>query len=180
MKPTSSALCAALACASSLLFLGPAGAQDGTSSQLDQLSSFVGDGTCSGNLLIKPGHPTTGKVHGEKVLGDRWIVVHYDENATAANSSPYHVAQYFRYDATAKHFADVVLDSTGASYATGTSSGWQGNVITFENTVWMQGKHYILRDAFARRSANLFSHTGYQRDQSGKWVKTDEEICRRM
>lgn len=180
MKPTPSTLCAALACASSLLFLGPAGAQDGMSSQLDQLSSFVGDGTCSGNLLVKPGHQTSAKVHGEKTLGDHWIVVHYDEDATAANSSPYHAAQYFRYDTTAGHFVDVLLDSSGGSYATGTSSGWQGNVITFENTVWAQGKHYIFRDAFARRGTNLFSHTGYQRDQNGKWVKTDEEMCKKM
>jgi hypothetical protein len=180
MKPTSSTLCAAIACASSLLCLGPAAAQDAMSSPLDQLNGFVGDLTCTGNLLVKPGHSTTAKAHGEKALGGRWILVRYDEDATPANKRPYHLAQYFRYDAKARHFIDVVLDNSGGNYATGTSSGWQGNVITFENTVWADGNRYVLRDAFTRHNGDLFSHAGYQRDHSGKWVKTDEESCKRM
>lgn len=180
MKPTASTLCAAIACASSLLCLGPAGAQNTMSSPLDQLSDLVGDGTCTGNLLIKPGHSTTAKVHGEKVLGGRWIVIHYDEAATSANSKPYHVAQYFTYDAKAGHFTDVLLDNSGGNYATGSSSGWQGDVITFENDVLANGRHYVFRDAFTRHNTNLLAHTGYQRDQNGKWVKTDEEVCKKM
>ncbi|MGH8201099.1 MAG: hypothetical protein ACREVO_12200 [Steroidobacteraceae bacterium] len=180
MKPASSALYAAVACVSSVLYFGPTRAQEPMSSQLDQLNGFIGDVTCTGNFLAKPGHPTTAKAHGEKVLADHWIVVRYDEDATAANSRPYHVAQYFRYDAKAGHFMDVVLDSSGASYATGTSSGWHGDVITFENTGFANGSHYVFRDAFTRHNANLFSHAGYQRDQRGRWVKTDEETCKRM
>ena len=51
MKPTSATLYAAVGCISSLLCLGPAGAQDKLSSQLDQLSGFLGDGPCTSNLL---------------------------------------------------------------------------------------------------------------------------------
>ena len=180
MKPTSSTLHAAIACASSLLFLGPVGAQDNHSSQLDQLSGFLGDGACTGHLLMKPEHATTGKFHGEKALGDQWVVVRYDQDPSSSNSRSYHVDQYFRYDAKARHFVDVVLDSSGSSYASGTSSGWHGDVMTFENTVLTNGGHYLFRDAFMRRGALVVSHTGYQRDKSGKWVKTDEEICKRM
>ncbi|HEV2268734.1 MAG TPA: DUF1579 family protein [Steroidobacteraceae bacterium] len=180
MKPTSSALYAAVACAASLLSVGSAGAKDTMPSQLDQLSGFLGDGACTGNLLIKPGHRTTGKYHGEKVLGDHWIVVRYDEDATPSNSKPYHVAQYFSYDAKAGHFVDVVLDSSGASYATGTSSGWQGDVITFENSGLASAGHFVVRDVFTRQGTNVGSHTGYQRDETGKWVKTDHETCKRM
>ena len=179
MKPTPTALYAAIACASSLLYLGPAGAQDKISTQLEQLSAFIGDGTCTGNLLIKPGHPTTARYHSEKTLGDRWIMVRYDEEASASNSTPYHVAQYFSYDAKAGHFIDVVLDSSGGPFGAGTSSGWHGNVITFENTVMMGGSHYVFRDVFTLDGTKVGSHTGYQRDKSGKWVKTDHEVCKR-
>lgn len=180
MKPIS-ALYAAIACASSLLYLGPASAQDAMPSQLDQLSGFLGDGTCSGHLLAgKSPHSTSAKYYGEKTVGDRWIMIRYDEAATSSNSRPYHVAQYFSYDPDARHFIDVVLDNSGGSYGAGTSSGWQGNVITFENTVVTSGGRYIFRDVFTRRGAKVGSHAGYQRDKSGKWVKTDEETCKRM
>jgi len=181
MKPTSPTLFAAIACVSSLLYLGPAGAQDKMSSQLDQLSGFIGDGTCTGNFLMKQGHPTAAKYHSEKTLGDRWVMVRYDEETSSSNSRPYHVAQYFSYDAKAGHFVDFVLDNSGEGYGAGTSSGWQGDVITFENTVFGSGGgHDVFRDVFTRQGTQVVSHTGYQRDKSGKWVKTDHEICKRM
>ena len=179
MKPTPTTLYAAIACASSLLYLGPADAQNNMSAQLDKLSAFIGDGTCTGNLLMKPGHATTARYHSEKTLGGHWIVVRYDEEASPSNSTPYHVAQYFGYDAKAGHFIDVVLDSSGSPSGAGTSSGWHGNVITFENTVMMDGSHYVFRDVFTLDGTKVGSHTGYQRDKSGKWVKTDHEVCKR-
>lgn len=181
MKPTPSTLYAAIACASSLLCLGPVAAQDATPPQLDQLSGFLGDGTCSGNLLaVKSPHRTTGKFHGEKMLADHWVAIRYDEDATSSNSRPYHVAQYFSYDAKAGHFVDVLLDNSGEIYSTGTSSGWHGDAITFENTDFTSGSHPLFRDVFTRRGALVISHTGYERAKNGIWMKTDEEICRRM
>lgn len=181
MKPSSSALYAAIACASSLLYLGPASAQDAMPSQLDQLSGFLGDGTCSGHFLAaKSPRATSAKYHAEKILGDHWIAVRYDEETTSSNSSPYHVAQYFSYDAKAGHFIDVVLDNSGEGYGAGTSSGWHGDVITFENTGLVGGERYVFRDVFTRHGAKVGSHAGYQRDKSGKWIKVDEETCKRM
>lgn len=181
MKSTSSTLCAAIACASSLLYLGPASAQDKMSTQLDQLSAFIGDGTCTGNLLVpKSQHATSAKYHGEKAIGDHWIMVRYDEEASSSNSRPYHVAQYFSYDAKRGHFVDVIMDNSGESYGAGTSSGWQGDVITFENTVLSSGGgRFVFRDVFGLDGGKVGSHTGYQRDKSGKWVKTDHEVCKR-
>lgn len=180
MKPTSSALYAAIACTSSLLYLGQAGAQDKMPSQLDQLSGFLGHGTCTGNAFAaKSPHATSATYHSEKTLGDHWIVVRYDEAASSSNSNPYHVAQYFGYDAKAGRFVDVLLDSSGGSYAAGTSSGWQGGVITFENTDFTNGTHPLFRDVFAQRGGLVVSHTGYLREKNGKWIKTDHEICKR-
>lgn len=181
MKPNSSILYAAIACASSLLYLGQAGARDEMPPQLDQLSGFLGDGTCTGNFLAaKSPHATSGKYHSEKTLGDHWIVVRYEEGTTPSNSRPYQVAQYFGYDAKAGHFVDVLLDNSGGSYAAGTSSGWQGDVLTFENTDFTSGSHPLFRDVFTRRGELVISHTGYQRDKNGKWTKTDHETCKRM
>jgi len=181
MKLIPSTVCIALACAAPLLGPGQAFAQKMPASQLDQLSDFIGDATCTGNLLAaKPARTTSAKYHGEKTLGDHWLVVRYDEDATASNSKPYHVAQYFSYDTKAGHFIDVLLDNSGESYGAGTSSGWQGNAITFENTVLTGGGHYLFRDVFTRHSTNRISHTGYERDKSGRWTKTDQEMCQRM
>lgn len=181
MKPTSSTLYAALACASSLLYLGPAGAQNPMASQQDQLSGFLGDGTCTGNFLLgKAPRATSARYHAEQTLGDHWILVRYDEETTSSNSRPYHVAQYFKYDPKAKRFVDVVLDNAGESYGAGTSSGWQGDAITFENTDFASGSHPLFRDVFMRRGTMVVSHTGYMRDKNGKWIKTDHETCKRM
>ena len=178
MKPISFTLLALIACASSLLYVGPAGAQD--VQPMDQLSSFIGDGTCSGNFLAsRSPHATSAGYHGEKTLGGHWIVVRYREEATPSNSRPYHVAQYFGYDVKARRFVDVVLDNTGASYGAGTSNGWQRDVITFENTDFTSGHHSRFRDVFTRRGGLVVSHTGYAQDQHGKWVKTDHEMCKR-
>jgi hypothetical protein len=181
MKPTTATLYAAVACASSLLYLGPAGAQDPTSSQMDQLSGFIGDGTCTGNVLAaKTPHATRATLHGEKTLDGHWVVIRYDGQATSSDAKPYHVAQYLGYDAKAGHFVDVLLDNSGGSYAAGTSRGWRGDVLTFENTDFTSGSHPLFRDVFTRRGGLVISHTGYERDKNGKWIKTDHEICKRM
>jgi hypothetical protein len=180
MKLIPPTLCIAMACAAPLLGHGQAKAQNMAASQLDRLSVFIGDGTCTGNFLMKPGHSTVAKYHSEKTIGDHWIVVRYDEEASSSNSRPYHVAQYFSYDAKAGHFIDVVMDNSGESYAAGTSSGWQGDVITFENVNMANGGHDLFRDVFTRDGTRVGSHTGYGRDKNGKWVKTDHEVCKKL
>jgi hypothetical protein len=180
MRPIRLTFCLAIACAAPLLGQRLAVAQDTLPSQLAELSGFLGDGTCTGNMPMQPGHSSTGKFHGEKVLGDHWVVIRYDEDATASNSRPYHVTQYFSYDAKGGRFVDVLLDNSGETYSTGTSSGWQGDAITFENTDFTSGSHPLFRDVFTRRGTQVISHTGYARDKSGKWVKSDEEVCKRM
>ncbi|MGH8180698.1 MAG: hypothetical protein ACRETR_06940 [Steroidobacteraceae bacterium] len=179
MKLIPPTLCLALACAAPLLGPGQAAAQDMTASQLDQLSGFLGDGTCTGGPMVKSGLTTAGKYHSEKAIGDHWIMIRYDEETTSSNSKPYHVAQFFSYDAKAGHFVDVILDNSGQSYGAGTSSGWKGDAITFENTVLAKGSHDVFRDVFTRQGTKVMSHTGYARDKSGKWIKTDHEVCKR-
>ncbi len=151
-----------------------------SSSPMDELSKFVGEGTCTGDMLARgksPGYATTGKFHGEKTLDGQWVVIHYDENKTDANPKPFHVQQYFSYDAEKKIFVAVAFDNFSPQFSPATSSGWKGDTFTLEYTGIIDGKTVPLRDVFTR-SATETSHTGLMRDKKGEWVKTDKETCK--
>ncbi len=179
MKCIKPAIPAALVCASISLAVPHVLAQTTSApSRIDQFSSFLGDGTCTGNVMAmgkRPAHATAARLHGEKILGGNWVVIHYDEEQTAANPKPYHIAQYFGYDPVNKHFVAASFDNSGSSYGTGTSAGWKGDTITFDETSAMDGM--TLRDNFTRRSPKEVMHTGTIRDKTKKWVKTDQETC---
>ncbi|MEO7149275.1 MAG: DUF1579 family protein, partial [Rhodanobacteraceae bacterium] len=152
------------------------------SSQSNRLDDFVGSGTCSGNVMAMgkdSGHATTGKYSGEKVLGGNWVVIHYDEDQTSVNPKPFHVAQYFGYDAAKKRYVSVTFDNSGAGsgYSTGTSSGWKDDSLTLDNTASMGGRTVAGRDVFTKSDSGMSGHTGMMRDKNGKWAKTDEETC---
>jgi hypothetical protein len=181
MKRTPLAILAALICSTAPFASGQTSAKPASAaSPSAQLDRFVGTGTCTGNEMAmgkNPGHATVGKFHGKKTLDGHWVAIHYDEDQTAANAKPFSVVQYFGYDATKKHFVTVLFTNTGDSYSTGVSTGWKGNAITFDETVWMDGKPASFRDVFTDGDSGMSSHTGLMKDKSGKWVKTDEETC---
>ncbi len=151
-------------------------------SQTDPLDFPIGDWNCTGNLMAmgkKPGHATSGKAHSEKILDGNWIVIHYDEEQTSANARPYHVVQYIGYDRGKKQFVSVTVDNTGTSYSTGTSPGWKGNALTVDETDSNGGKAVVFRDTFTRNDSGELTHAGTMQDKDKKWVKTDEETCRK-
>ncbi len=146
---------------------------------MDQLAFFVVDGTCTGHDLAigkSPGHATAGKAHGEKTLDGHWVVIHYDAEQTAENPKPYHVVQFFGWDAAKKQYVTVTFDNSGSSYSTGTSSGWKGDTFTVDETP-MGGGSVTFRDVFTKNASGMSGHAGMMRDKDGKWVKTDEESC---
>lgn len=180
MKYRTPAVLISLALVSSAPLAQPASAQAQGTSPLEQLNVFLGDWTCTGRQMAmghSPAHATRGKVHGERALDGHWIVVSYEQLAGATSSNLYHVIQYFGYDPKVKSLVDVVIDNSGSSSATGRSSGWVGNGITFENVENTDGSPSPYRDVFTRLGAREVSHAGFMRDKSGTWVKTDEEIC---
>jgi hypothetical protein len=182
MKRTALALSTALVCASASLAIQQASAQTaGAPPPLDQLDAFVGDGICGGNTIAMgktPAHATTARYHGEKTLDGHWAVIHYDEDQTAANPKPFHIQQYFGYDADKKRFVAVAFDNSGASYSAGTSSGWKDGTFTLDNTATMDGKTISFRDVFTKSGSSMSSHTGLTKDKNGNWVKTDQETCK--
>jgi hypothetical protein len=177
MKRIPSSILVASVSAANVLIAGPTMAQDKPSTPMDRLNDFVGDGTCSGNVLAmdkKPGHATAGKYHGEKTLDGHWVVVHYEEDPTKANPKPFKVQQYFGYDSAKQRYVSVLLDNTDPGYATSTSPGWKEDSLTFEET--SDGKT-LFRDVFKSDKSNMIGHSGWMKDKDGKWVKTDEETC---
>lgn len=167
-------------CAATTLAGGLAFAQDKSTVASDPLGKFVGNGTCTGNVLATrghPGHASTGKYHGEKILDGRWVEIHYDEDQTVVNPKPFRIVQYFGYDATSKRYLTVSVDNMSGGYTTGTSAGWKAGSITFDESE--SGKPASSRDIFTSDDAGLSSHTGMMLDKNGKWIKTDEETCKR-
>ena len=181
MKRTTLAFTLSAVCLAVSSSIGQAIAEDLNSpSPMDQLGKFVGEGTCTGNLLAMGkslGHATNGRYHGEKTLDGHWVVIRYDEDKTDANPKPFHVQQYFGYDAEKKVFVAVAFDNMSPGYSPATSSGWKGDTFTLEYTASIDGKMVSLRDVFTSDAAKKI-HTGMMRDQRGEWVKTDEETCR--
>jgi hypothetical protein len=179
MKRSTRGILVTLACASAPLTVTPASAQETKApAQLDQLGAFIGDGTCTGNTMAmgkSPGHATTARFHGEKVLDGNWIFVRYDEDKTAANPKPYHVAQNLGFDPVKKQLVAASFDNSASSYSTGTSAGWKGDTITFDETM----DRVNFRDIFTRKGAKGLTHTGKMQDKNGKWVKTDDETCQK-
>ncbi|MBS0488249.1 MAG: DUF1579 family protein [Proteobacteria bacterium] len=172
-------LLASMICMSSALLAGQVAAQDQPTAGSDPLAKFIGSGTCTGNVLAmgkKPGHANAGKFRGEKTLDGHWVVIHYDEDQSTANPKPFHVAQYFSYDPEKKRYVTVSLYNSDSAYSIGTSAGWKGDSITFDEST--DGKPASFRDIFTTGKAGLSSHTGMERDKHGKWIKTDEESCK--
>lgn len=183
MKRTTSTLtacfCAAAAVAGGIAATGMAAAQDTAAAGSASLEKLLGSGTCSGKTLshdMKSYHPTTGRFTSEKTLDGHWVVIHYDEDQSAVVQKPYHVVQYVGYDAPMKRLVTVNMDNSGSSFSTGTSQGWKGDTITFDESV--NGKPAVFRDTFTQNGAHLSSHVGTMRDKSGRWIKTDEENCK--
>ena len=126
----------------------------------------------------KPGHATTAAGRIEKVLDGNWVVIHYDEAHTDANTHPYSVVQYIGYEDAGKRFVSVVFDVLeGSGYSRGVSAGWKGDSMTFDETT-SGGKEVSNRDTFTA-NGDVFTHTGTMLGKDGKWVKTDEETCRK-
>jgi hypothetical protein len=177
MKSTTLVILTALGCAATPFTVAVAAEKVDARHELDRLDVPLGDMTCTGQTMAtdkRPGYPTRAHLHVEKDLDGYWVAFHYDEEKTAENANPYHVVQYIGFDEKSKRFGSATMDSSGAGPTLGTSPGWEGNTMTVEEQV--PGGAY--RDAFSKTADGL-AHTGTMQGKDKKWVKTDEETCRK-
>lgn len=180
MKRIASPILIALICASAMGSAQVFSQESGSQAPADSLARFfTGSGTCTGRAVgkdMKSFHATTGKYTAERVLDGHWVAIRYDgKDTNAADSKPFHVVQYFGYDAKRKRYVAVGVYNSAGSYSIGTSAGWEGDSITFDENDG--GKSDTIRDTFTTGHDSFTGHTGMMRDKAGKWVKTDEETC---
>jgi hypothetical protein len=151
----------------------------GPPAELSQLSSFVGNWQCTGQLFpreSRKGHATEAAGHASKAVDGRWIQFSYEERKTAANPTPYHVTGYMGYDASKKQFVQTIVDNYG-TYGPSFSQGWKGDTMMFEGTSEANGKPILGRDYFVRKGQHAFVHFSEAQAADGKWLKPDEETC---
>lgn len=149
--------------------------------ELSQVQYFDGTWGCSGTGFASPfgpEHKTAATVHGATTVGGMWVHLTYDEKKTAANPMPVHAAMYMGYDAAQKIFVLGCFDSFGG-YCTQTSKGWNGDTMAFEGTGNVGGQKPGVRDTFVKKGADEVVHTGEMQGEGGKWMKLDEETCRK-
>lgn len=149
--------------------------------ELKQYDFFVGTWHCSGKTFatpMGPEHATTATVRAHKAVGGRWVQLTYDENKTAANPVPYHAGVYLGYDSAKKIFVENCHDGFGG-YCMQTGSGWNGDVMVFEGMEQGMGEGGMARDTFTKKGTKELVHTGEMQGADKKWMKIDEETCRK-
>jgi hypothetical protein len=168
-----------------LLVFGAIGFAEAASSpapppEIDQLKIFEGTAKCTGNQSASdfgPAHATTGVARGRRDLGGFWITIRYDERKTKANPNPVHALYALGYDPSAKQFLSNGFDGFGGR-GTETSSGWEGDKLTFTGEYVVAGKKIGYRDTFTRKGEREIDHLGENQGADGKWVTLDQETCK--
>ncbi|MDP9191030.1 MAG: DUF1579 domain-containing protein [Acidobacteriota bacterium] len=145
-----------------------------------QLDPLAGKWQCKGIAYATPWfpeHPTTGEVSQNWILDGKWLAYTYAEKKTEQNPMPFTATGFFGYDPEVKMLVVGGVDSTGG-YSTGVSSGWVGDVLTFEGPWHIGGMTAKARDTFTKKGANEMTHMG-ELEYEGKWMKLGQETCTR-
>ena len=145
---------------------------------LRQLDPLAGKWQCKGIAYATPWfpeHPTMGEVSQEWILDGKWLAFTYAEKKTAENPMPFTATGFFGYDPEVKMLVVGGVDSTGG-YSTGASSGWVGDVLTFEGPWHIGGMTAKARDTFTTKGASEVTHMG-ELEYEGKWMKLGQETC---
>jgi hypothetical protein len=147
---------------------------------LRQLDPLVGTWQCKGIAYATPWfpeHQTLGDVSQKWILDGKWLAFTYAEKKTERNPMPFTATGYFGYDPEVKMLVVGGVDS-GGGYSTGASSGWVGDVLTFEGPWHMGAMTSKARDTFTKKGANEMTHLG-ELEYEGKWMKLGQEMCTR-
>jgi hypothetical protein len=172
-----------------LLVIGPVGFAVAASTpasppapppEMAQLKIFEGTAKCEGSQSASdfgPEHATKGVVRGRSDLSGFWITIRYAERKTKANPNPIHALYTLGYDATAKQFLSTGFDAFGGR-GNETSSGWDGDKLTFTGEYVLAGKKLGYRDTFTRKGEREVDHLGEIQGADGKWVTLDQETCK--
>jgi len=166
----------AVAFAASQLFA--ADAPPGPNPKLKELKYFSGSWSCKGTgfaFMGTPEHKTAANVEAAWTLDGYWLSLRYHETKTSINAHPVDVRVFWGWDEQQKKFASGSVDNFG-SYAIQSSTGWDGDKLTFEGDMHTSGGTVKTRDVFTKASATKVHHMA-EAEMDGKWMKMDEEDC---
>jgi hypothetical protein len=125
----------------------------------DSLKMFVGNWNCAGTAAVGPGKTVnikaTAKVKYE--LGGFWQSFIYTEQKSKDYPMAGTAMGAWGWDAQAKKFFRAEFQSDGG-YATGTSTGWSGDTMTWDLTMSSFMGQMIAKHIFMKKSDKEFVH----------------------
>jgi len=148
--------------------------------KLKELQPFVGTWQCTGMTFASPmgpEHATKATVTGAWILNGSWVEIRYTEVKTAKNPHPYAVRMLLSYDEQPKAFVSGAVDNM-TGYSTEQSPGWEGDKMTFSGAQHGGGATMNAHDIFTKVGKNEIRHES-EMEMDGKWVKLDQESCKR-
>jgi hypothetical protein len=163
-----------------LMTVGSAVAQEmpKPASEMSQIAFFEGSWTCQGKANESPMGPA-GEIKStaeiRKDLNGFWQsgVV----KGTMANMPPFEGRFHVTYDAGAKQFLMLWVDNMGG-WSQSTTSGWKGDILTYEGESHMGPQTMKSRDTFTRSGPGAMKHA-WEASINGKWMTIGEETCRK-
>ena len=149
-------------------------------SELDEIAYFEGTWRCEQPLSSVSSELIVLNWQVERDLNASWYVGYAEEVATTTNPEPTSSREFLGYDAVSEHFVRVSAVSNG-NLLNLTSSGWQGEQLTWEGTVTTRNELISLRQIVTREGENTFTATYFILDSiSNDWQAAVSETCERQ
>jgi len=142
-----------------------------------QLARLAGDWIFAQKFWMAPGQPpgeSTGTMHGEVLLGGRYVEHHWNGNFMGM---PFEGRGTDAYDNVAKQYVSSWIDNmgTGIMYQTGSCEAG-GKSCSYQGDVWdpVSGKKMTMRSVITWSGDDTFKNEMYGPDPSGKEMKMME------
>jgi hypothetical protein len=141
-----------------------------------QLAYFEGMWTCDGKSFetpMGPAGPMKSTADIRKELDG-----HFQGGAikgSMANMPPFEGRFHVTYDTGMKQFVMLWVDNMGVR-AESTSSGWKGDILSYEGEGHVGGQTMKGRDTFTKSGPTSMKHA-WEVQIDGKWMPAGEETC---
>jgi hypothetical protein len=153
---------------------------DAAPGAMEQLRPLEGRWTCEGQVPrtpYAPAHRTRSAVVISSDLDGFWYSGSVDEQKTPENPRATKARFHWTYDAARRTFRSYQIDNAGGS-AVLTSSGWQGDELTWTGDKLMGGSTVPARDVFVKRDAGRIHHR-FEARIGDVWTSFVDEDCHR-
>ncbi len=147
--------------------------------EIATLKAFDGNWTCHGDAPASPfgpAHKYTSTVQSHLGMNGFWqsgTIKMPPVAGMPGMQGMYHMT----YEPGAKEYVMLWVDDMGG-FSKMTSSGWEGDKITFTGEGTMGGQKMMGRDSFTKKADGSLLHTG-EMQMDGKWVSMGDETCRK-